>query len=217
MVRLIDELQRLGISHSDDERYLVVDLSAEFPYSNQDILQFGYSVSSESVEHGVVLFPGDNVLNHRNRRDKSLMTFTDAHGRKRCRCGSIIAFPNVLQGADGFYLNIWYRIGGENLVGFSVLCDVQMSDEKPCAGVKVAMDLEKPTFYIRPSNYIGNVPVYYGFRSKFCSGHTAPNWRIIEPDVCRVGFSSPERFFMIFDSRDMSVHLNAATFNGCRA
>lgn len=136
------ELKRLGIPY-EGIGVLGFDISAYFPYSNQDALVLEASLSTEPQAQGSVLDIREmSIVNHRYT-NKGYVCLSSRHGRKICRDGCFIykSFDELNRYA---YLNLGYGFESRGLARFSIPIQIRLSEELPCAGAEVRLMLKYP-------------------------------------------------------------------------
>lgn len=132
------ELIENEIQLADDECCIVFDFGCYFPYSNVEILTFGFSL-------GIVEFD-DYKINHRYP-NKNYQTISKKYGRKISKLG----YPYIMkldEQKDQIPMLLRLRIGLKkqvlNLV-FPLLTD--MTKDKPICGLSLHYDFDKSEFH----------------------------------------------------------------------
>lgn len=140
---VVNEFNRLGMAMQEGFGVFVIDYAAYFPYSNQKDLILEASLSTKLCNNGHILNLRNMCILNNRYPNKDYLCMTCKHGRKLCKIGCIVQFPyaalNIYK-----YLNIGYGFASQGIVRISIPININLSDEKPCAGFNVHFGLTDP-------------------------------------------------------------------------
>jgi hypothetical protein len=123
------------IQLTDSECCIVFDFGCYFPYSNFNILTFGFSLGMEGFN--------DYKINHRYP-NKGYQTISKKYGRKVSKIG----YPYTMKLNEQFPILLCLKVGIKNqYITLVFLLKTNMTKDKPICSLELNYDFDKNKFY----------------------------------------------------------------------
>lgn len=138
---LRDEMERLNIQEIPGMGLFCLDFSIFHPFKNQNKLDIDVSLSTESMENGMIYnLRDDSVLNHRYNK---YVTLSQKFGRKICKTGCIVQRSHE-ELAEFRYINLTYGFEKGQPERVCIPIRIHTSDETPCASMIIGCLIDTP-------------------------------------------------------------------------